>query len=270
VKRKKMNTKIVVALVLGIALVGLTGAASAAYYHIDGNYVYVDGAANDFTADTGFEVVMSGAGLNNNPIHMHNWVKNRMVVNSDSSGASNVHFGLKQSGASTLTIETDVSDPSGDNRNTFVSQDVAAQEIMYTVDGDAYDIDFYGKSLTHASTHNGILPIKQMAVWDCNIVNAGANVGVNVGCPGACDIDPWEEGDPILASIKSGNLGYECTTFADATMEVEHVLDPVTAGSGITVWSNAEGELWDPYGAISTDVEGDQDVWMWWQTDFDD
>jgi hypothetical protein len=264
VKRKKMNTKIIVALVVGIALIGLTGTASAAYYNINGSYVYADGAANDFSVYTGFEVDMYGTGVGGDPIHMHNWVDNYMDVITTASDDTDVFYGLEQSGASTLTIVTDLPG----NLNTFTSQDIARQEIAYVAYGDAFDIDFYGDSCTHASTHYGILPLGSMAVWDENVVLAGANVGTAVceGEPCGYDIIDWDPESEELpkASIKYGTIGYECTTFGDALMEAEHVLEPVDAGSGIIAWSNAAGEIWEPYGAISTDVDAEQDVWMYW------
>ena len=39
-----------------------------------------------------------------------------------------------------------------------------------------------------------------------------------------------------MASIRYGSTGYECATHAEVTMEAEHVLGPVTVGSGISLW----------------------------------
>jgi hypothetical protein len=252
VKRKKMNTKIIVALVVGLALVGLTGAASAAYYNLSADYVYVDSGANNFNADTLLNTSVTGTNPSGNPTHMHNWVDTNMTVGSVSSPATNVAFRLVQGAETALTIRTRMPG----NRNTFKSSDIAFQELEYVANGDAFDIDFDAESRTHASTHEGILPIGQMAVWDYNVVDADAWVS------------KYWNGDKWVpqASIKSGNLDYTCTTHAEAEMEAEHVLGPVTAGSGITVSSNADGEIWDPFGTISNDVDGYQDVWMWWPT----
>jgi hypothetical protein len=247
VRRKKMNTKIIVALVLGIALVGLTGAASAAYYHIDGNYIYADGAANAFNADTRFDTEVVGTAPDGTPTHMHSWIDNDMAVTSVSSPNSDVNFALVQGGETSLTIETNLPG----NINTFVSTDKAFQQIDYTVNGDAFDIDLTGDSVTHASTHNGILPIGAFAVWDSNEVWNEAWVNYD------------EAGDP-MASIKEGSTGYVCETHVEAVMEAEHVLGPVTAGSGITLWGETHGEIWAPLGELTNDVWGQQDIMVWW------
>jgi len=251
VKRKKMNTKIIVALVLGIALVGLTGAASAAYYHIDGNYVYADSATDAFVAYTDFEVELDGV-TNGVPIYMHNWVNNSMEVDSVSSPNSDVRFGFVQGGESNLTIETGLPG----NRNTFESEDQATQRINYVANGDAFEIGFFGESDTHAGTHEGILPIEEMAVWDYNMINGVADAS------GHEDDGVWVQ----EASIKSGRMGYSCNTHGEALMEAEHVLGPVTAGSGIRTWSYADGEIWEADGMISNDIEAYQEVSMWWPT----
>jgi hypothetical protein len=39
-----------------------------------------------------------------------------------------------------------------------------------------------------------------------------------------------------MVSIRYGSTGYECATHAEVTMEAEHVLGPVTVGSGISLW----------------------------------
>jgi hypothetical protein len=241
VKRKKMNTKIIVALVVGIALVGLTGAASAGYYYINGDY------------DTFFEVDLDGYNsMTGDYMYMHNWIYNEMDVDSDSSDASDVFFGFAQGGSSTLTIETELPG----NLNTFVSEDVAFQEIEYEVNGDAFWVGMDGYSDTHASTHEGILPIEQMAVWDENVFDGDTWVS-----------EYWNGVEWVPeASIKSGNMGYVCETHGEALMEAEHVLGPVTAGSGITSWSYADGEIWEPYGTIANDIYAYQEVYMWWPT----
>ena len=248
-----MNTKIIVALVLGIALVGLTGAASAGHYHIDGNYMYTDAAANAFDAHTDLEVILDGTGPAGNDIYMHTWVDNYMDVDSVSSDNSDVLFELVQNGVSALTIETGLPG----NMNTFVSEDQATQKIDYVANGDAFNIGFYGVSNTHASTHEGILPIEEMNVWDYNEVN------------GVADASGYENENGVWvdeASIKSGNVGYVCETHGEAQMEAEHILGPVTAGSGIKAWSNAHGEIWEVGGQISNDIEAYQEVSMWWST----
>ena len=251
-----MNTKIIVALVLGIALVGLTGAASAGYYYIDGNYVYADGEVNagpsdSFSAYTDFEVELQGFNPDGEYMYMHNWVDNLMIVSSASSPSTNVNFGFVQGGESTLTIETDLPG----NLNTFVSEDVAFQNVNYAANGDAFDINFYGDSITHASTHEGILPIEEMAVWDFNMLDANAHASGYWDANGI-----WVQ----EASIKDGDMGYVCTAYGEALMEAEHVLEPVNAGSGITAWSNTNGEIWEPYGTISNDLDAYQQVYMWW------
>lgn len=247
-----MNTKIIVALVLGIALVGLTGAASAGYYHIDGNYVYSDNAANAFNADTDLEVVLDGTGPAGNDIYMHNWVDNSMEVDSVSSPNSDVSFAFVQAGESNLTIETGLPG----NMNTFVSEDQATQRINYVANGDAFKIEFDGESDTHAGTHGGILPIEEMKVWDYNMLNGVAEAS------GHEDDGVWVQ----EASIKSGRMGYSCNTHGEALMEAEHVLGPVTAGSGIRTWSYADGEIWEADGQIINDIEAYQEVSMWWPT----
>ena len=243
-----MNTKIIVALVVGLALVGLTGAASAANYELNADYMYLDGGTNNFNADTLLNTSITGTNPSGTPIHMHSWIDNNMAVGSVSSPNTNVGFGLVQGAETALVINTAMSG----NMNTFESSDIAFQELAYVASGDAFDIDFDGTSVTHASTHEGILPIGAMAVWDNNDVIAGASVSMVNEIP--------------QASIKSGTIGYSCTTHAEAVMEAEHVLGPATAGSGITVSSYADGEIWQPDGTISTVAYGDQEIYMWWPT----
>jgi hypothetical protein len=183
-----MNTKIIVALVVGIALVGLTGAASAAYYEIDGYYIYADSAANLFSADTRFETEVVGTDPNGIPIHMQSWIANDMRVTSVSPPNSDVNFEFVQGGETNLILETD-----------------------------------RPGSRTHASAHCGILPSEEMAVWNSNDVwnNAWVNYNGN---------------EDQMASIRYGSTGYEFATPAEATMEAEHILGPVTVGSEISLW----------------------------------
>jgi len=252
-----MNTKIIVALVVGIVLVGLSGTASAAYYNLSANYVYADSAVNAgpaglFTAGTTLYTEVTGYNPSNDATHMHSWIDNSMVVVSVSSPKTDVNFGLVQGGETHLTLETNLPG----NMNTFVASDMAFQEINYAANGDAFDIYFYGDSVTHASTHKGILPIGPMALWDYN------QLEVEVEASEYWNGVKWVP----AASIKSGNIGYVCNTHGEATMEAEHVLGPVTAGSGIVAWSNADGEIWEPMGTISNDLEAYQQVYMWWPT----
>jgi hypothetical protein len=246
-----MNTKIIVALVVGIALVGLSGTASAAYYNLSANYVYADSAVNAgpggvFTADTTLYTEVTGHNPSGDATHMHSWIQNSMLVVSASSPKTDVNFGLVQGGETHLTLKSNLPK----NMNTFAASDRAFQEISYVANGDAFDIAFVGGSMTHASTHHGILP-GAVALWDSNVVVSAANVNRD------------EDGNP-LASIKSGRTGYVGEAHGEVLMEAEHVLGPVTAGSGITVWSNADGEIWDPNGVISNTVVGTQSVNVYW------
>ena len=243
-----MNTKIIVALVLGIALVGLTGAASAAVWDLNSDYIYTDNGANTIDADTELYAEVIGYDVNNVPItHMHSHIWNDMAVTSVTSPASDVLFDITQGGESHLTIVTDMPG----NLNTFVASDIAFQNIEYVANGDVFDIDLVADSDTHASTHFGILPIGAVALWDENDVWNEAFVNYN----------QWNE---PMASIKRGNTGYVCESNAEVLMEAEHVLGPVTAGSSIVIWGAADGEIWEPMGEITNDIWGQQDVWVWW------
>ena len=170
-----MNTKIIVALVVGIALVGLTGAASAAYYEIDGYYIYADSAANLFSADTRFETEVVGTDPNGIPIHMQSWIANDMRVTSVSPPSTDVLFDFVQGGETNLILETD----RPGNLNIFESRDRAYQQINYVDKGEAVDIEFDTESRTDASAHCGILPIEEMAVWNSNDVWNNAWVNYN-------------------------------------------------------------------------------------------
>ncbi|MBE9592924.1 MAG: hypothetical protein IMF19_05535 [Proteobacteria bacterium] len=169
-----MNTKIIVALVVGIALVGLTGAASAAYYEIDGYYSYADSAANLFSADTRFETEVVGTDPNGIPIHMQSWIANDMRVTSVSPPSTDVPF--VQGGEINLILETD----RPGNLNIFESRDIPPyQQINYVDKGEAVDIVFDTESRRDASAHCGIIPIEEMAVWNSNDVWNNAWVNYN-------------------------------------------------------------------------------------------
>ena len=243
-----MNTKIIVALIVGIALVGLTGAASAATYDLNGNYVYTDSASNSFVADTNLYTEVVGNNSNGVPTHMHSHIYNTMNVTTISSNSTSVNSVIHQGGATTMRIETGMPK----NMNTFASTDQAFQNIVYGASGDAFEIGFKADSDTHASTHYGILPIGPVALWDYNAMESIASVNYTNDVP--------------MASIKSGRTGYVCESHGDVLMEAEHVLGAVTAGSGITLWGEAQGEIWEPMGRITNDVEGDQYVYIWWPT----
>jgi hypothetical protein len=253
VKRRKMNTKIIVALVLGIALIGLTGAASAGYYYIDGSYVYADTGTNTVDANSNLNVQLTGTTVGGDYLFMHNWIRNSMNVNTlGASPTSDVNFAIAQGGESTLTVETNLPG----NMNTFSARDVAFQNADYKVNGDAYDITFRGSSTTHASVHenatgSSILPIGQLALWDSN--RAATRTSVNTD----------KSGNP-MATIKSGNMGYVCYGEADVLMESDNIYTLPTIASGITVWSNAEGEALEPYGRITNEVQGSQHAYLWW------
>jgi hypothetical protein len=242
VKKKKMNTKILVALTIAFALVGLTGAASAAEYNINGSYTYYDGAVDNFDAYTFLDTELTGI-IDGKPMQMHSWVENDVSVTSVSSDGSNVPFSSMQGGGNTLTIITRPS-----RLNTFASSATAIQSVAYVSEGDAFEINFDGTSVTHEGTHYGILPLF-VDVWDHNKVNGGAEVS-------------YSEAGP-MASIKGGNFGYVCDSNANVNMEAEHMLG-TTAGSGITAWSEAGGEIWGSGGSITTDVDGTQDVTVNW------
>ena len=237
-----MNTKMIVALVVGVALVGLTGGASAAVYDLSADYTYLDHSFNGVDANTCLNAVLTGTNVGGDDFFMHSIVSNDMDVDVEDLGpTSNVLFGLMQEGGNDLTIVT------GAKQNVFASSATAAQGVSYEVLGDAFEIDFEASSYTHESTHFGILPITVSAT-DCNWADATASVSLgddDNGCPGC--------GDPE-ASIKDGNFGYACNSDVTVFMEDAHVLGAF-AGSGITLWADANGEIWEPGGSIGVDFD---------------
>ena len=248
-----MNTKIIVALVLGIALIGLTGAASAGYYYLDGTYLYADTGTNDVDAQSNLDVEVTGNTVGGDYLFMHSWINNQMSANTvDASPTTDVNFVIVQGGETAMTVETNLPG----NMNTFAARDVAFQNAAYRANGDAYDITFAGSSRTHASVHenstgSSILPIGEIALWDYN----SASTRTYVNRDGS--------GDP-MATIKSGNMGYICYGEADALMESNNMYTLPTIASGISVWSNAEGEALEPYGRITNQVQGSQSAYLWW------
>ena len=276
-----MNTKIFVALVIGIALVGLTGAASAATYYGDVAYSHTDildtesPTAIDVDSGAFFETIIDHfdnsygyPGIPGNPVDVGAGVGNRMTAIPTGMGVE--HQLATQGGSAAITIrsldsEDDLPEVEADVRSE--------QSLWYSGSFTEYMIltSDRGGAGAYGLLSNGLDFDDPGVSDDCgNIFLTSESTGYGLTNTIVRDPDTLEITEAAGAKITGG-------TFSVATHEgMTAILEGVSAGDAIiNVYGGAmgvstfEGAV-DDWEGISTTITAAEDLTVdtGWDADY--
>jgi hypothetical protein len=246
VKRRKMNTKILVALVIGITLAGLTGVASAAeqidsiYYEYtqtfggeEINPVRVASGAAFEVTDEHFD--STTATINRGETETCAIVGNYMNTNPGMEHGGAYHHAITQSGSADLIMRT------MEDEDVLPELELAlqkAQSIWYSGQFDSYGVE--------------------MAQIGIVGENYGA-YGVGLGDPacGNCHLEEIATGNGLTtatgrASITEGTFAMASAQSVDVYLANENTVMDITGGVGIG--STFDGNIDFDDGWITTTV----------------
>ncbi|MCK4735776.1 MAG: hypothetical protein KAT65_25200 [Methanophagales archaeon] len=227
-----MNTKILTALVVAMALVGLTGAASADVITGDASYEYWTGGAivgdGDEMWNSAMELDLLVEGTTVAESDIGNW----MGIYIDQDGAPlTAPLGAYQYGSNEITLnngqEPGLIDPVIED---FVSTSTSGGMVAYDSEG-AFEVLFNAVSESFEANEGFI--IHDVELIDSNVVYGSADPLDILDLCG-CDIPSCH--------IKTGYFNWDCVDQAEVQFEDTYTKD-IDIGTGIQSGGFAKAEL---------------------------
>ena len=249
-----MNTKIITALVIATALVGLTGAASASsvtagtYYDYLNNGAIGVGETNfdhtsiDFDFDIGGDEVTGGAKT----------VKSSLIFVGGNPVSGIVIESLTHHAEIENTI-TSVTNKMGKKDRMFTTTDFAYVDLTWQEAEDGVsDIDKIGKSASIDSDAYATDDVPGFYKKDVLVEDMSTMSGVAVVC------DDMELPDPTKGTLKAGDFSFGSSSFVIVETEGD-MLQAIFAGSGLDYEQSNWGKL-ENNGMIYQEATVDQYV----------
>ena len=233
-----MNTKIITALVIAFALVGLTGAASASSVTTGTYYDYINGGAIgvgdtefdessiDFDFAIGGDDVTGGSKT----------VKSGLTFHEGNPVSGIVIESVTHHAEIENTI-TSVTNKMGKKDRMFATTDFAYAELTWQEAEDGVsDIDKIGKTASISSDAWTTPDVpefykKEVIVEDMSDMSGAAVVCDDMGLP-----------DPTKGTMKAGNFYFGSSSFAIVETEGD-MLQAIFAGSGVDYEQDVWGKL---------------------------
>ena len=252
-----MNTKIITALVIAFALVGLTGAASASSVTTGTYFDYITGGAlapGDTETDKSsidFDFAIDGGAGLKDVTGGSKTITSGFTFEAGQGGI--VKESLRQYAEIENTIGAVVNPKTGKEDRIFTTSDFAFVELKWQETEDGLtDIDRISKSATidsdaYATDDVQSFYKKDVAVEDMSTMDGEAFIADDTGAM-----------DPDFGTMKAGEFYFGSTSWAIVETEGD-VLQEIFAGSGLVYEQSNWGKL-ENGGMIWQEAEVDQYV----------